>query len=64
MLSMSRKARHQHLCRLDLKRKELLKQKEALLRESKAKLATMETVKAHIDTLMKVGVQPLCLRAI
>ncbi|KAI0722934.1 Fms-interacting protein-domain-containing protein [Earliella scabrosa] len=43
--------------RLDLKRKELLKQKEALLRESKAKLATMETVKAHIDTLMKTATE-------
>ena len=40
--------------RLDLKRKELLKEKEALLKESKAKLATMESVKSHIDTLMKV----------
>ncbi len=40
--------------RLDLRRKELVKEKEALLKESKAKLATMESVKSHIDTLMKV----------
>ena len=50
--------------RLDQKHKELLQQKEELLKESKAKLATMETVKAHIDTLMKVGVQSLCSRDI
>ncbi len=42
------------MSRLDLRRKELVKEKEALLKESKAKLATMESVKSHIDTLMKV----------
>ena len=31
-----------------------MRQKEELLRESKARLATMESVKVHIDTLMKV----------
>lgn len=31
-----------------------MKQKEDLLRESKAKLATMDSVKSQIDTLMKV----------
>ncbi|KAI0750839.1 Fms-interacting protein-domain-containing protein [Daedaleopsis nitida] len=43
--------------RLDLKRKELLKEKEALLKDSKAKLATMETVKGHIDTFMKAATE-------
>lgn len=37
-----------------MKRKELIKEKEALLKESKAQLATVENVKAHIDNLMKV----------
>ncbi|TFK91833.1 hypothetical protein K466DRAFT_573451 [Polyporus arcularius HHB13444] len=43
--------------RLDLRRKELVKEKEALLKESKAKLATMESVKSHIDTLMKTATE-------
>ncbi|KAH9943404.1 Fms-interacting protein-domain-containing protein [Epithele typhae] len=41
--------------RLDLKRKELLKEKETLLKESKTKLVTMEGVKNHIDHLMKTA---------
>jgi len=41
--------------RLDLRKKELLQQKEALLKQSKAKAATMDTVKSHIDTLMKTA---------
>lgn len=40
--------------RLDQKRKELIKAKEALLKESKTKAATMDSVKTHIDGLMKV----------
>ena len=44
-----------HGHRLDQKRKGLVREKEALLKESKAKLATMESVKTHIDTLMKVS---------
>ncbi|KAI9000973.1 Fms-interacting protein-domain-containing protein, partial [Trametes punicea] len=40
--------------RLDQKRRELIKEKEALLKESKTKAATMESVKAQIDGLMKV----------
>ena len=45
------------LSRLDHKRKELLQEKEALFKESKAKLATMESVKSHIDTLMKTSTE-------
>ncbi|TBU49574.1 Fms-interacting protein-domain-containing protein [Dichomitus squalens] len=41
--------------RLDQRRKELIKEKEALLKESRAKLATMESVKTHIDNLMKTA---------
>lgn len=44
----------QSLVRLDLRRKELLVQKEELLKQSKIKLATVESVKLQIDTLMKV----------
>lgn len=40
--------------RLDQKHKELLQQKEELLKESKAKHATMDSVKSQIDGLMKV----------
>ena len=36
-----------------------MREKEALLKESKAKLATMESVKNHIESLMKVGQCPL-----
>ncbi|KAG6873318.1 hypothetical protein C0995_000471 [Termitomyces sp. Mi166 len=39
--------------RLDLKRKELLQQKEELLKESKTKASTMDSVKAQIDQLIK-----------
>jgi hypothetical protein len=39
---------------LDLKKKELLQQKEDLLKESKVKLSTMDSVKSQIDMLMKV----------
>jgi THO complex subunit 5 len=38
-----------------MKKRELTQQKEALLKESKAKITTMENVKTQIDTLMKVG---------
>ncbi|KAI9574874.1 Fms-interacting protein-domain-containing protein [Boletus coccyginus] len=41
--------------RLDLRRKELLIQKEELLKQSKIKLATVESVKVQIDTLMKTA---------
>jgi hypothetical protein len=42
--------------RLDLRRKELIAHKEDLLKQSKIKLATVESVKMQIDTLMKVRV--------
>jgi THO complex subunit 5 len=42
------------LFRLDLKKKELIQQKEALLKESKVKAATMDSVKSQLDVLMKV----------
>ena len=35
--------------------KELTQQKEELLRDSKSKLVTMESVKVQIDTLVKVS---------
>ncbi|KAF8639855.1 hypothetical protein AX17_001110 [Amanita inopinata Kibby_2008] len=41
--------------RLDQKKKELMQQKEDLLKESKAKLVTMDSVKLQIDTLMKTA---------
>ncbi|KAN0097642.1 Fms-interacting domain containing protein [Tylopilus felleus] len=41
--------------RLDLRRKELLVQKEELLKQSKTKLATVESVKQQIDSLMKAA---------
>jgi THO complex subunit 5 len=41
--------------RLDLKKKELVQQKEDLLKESKIKVTTMDNVKSQIDMLMKVG---------
>lgn len=44
----------QSLVRLDLRRKELVVQKEELLKQSKIKLSTVESVKLQIDTLMKV----------
>ncbi|OBZ76039.1 hypothetical protein A0H81_04055 [Grifola frondosa] len=39
--------------RLDLRRRELIKEKEDLLKEGKAKQTTLDAVKAHIDVLMK-----------
>ena len=39
---------------LDQKHKELLQQKDALLKESKTKAATADAVKQQIDALMKV----------
>lgn len=41
--------------RLDLKRKELIQQKEELLKETKAKNSTLDSVKSQIDTLLKVS---------
>ncbi|RDB22608.1 THO complex subunit 5 [Hypsizygus marmoreus] len=41
--------------RLDLRRKELVQQKEDLLKESKSKAATMDSVKTQIDVLMKTA---------
>ncbi|KAI0638223.1 Fms-interacting protein-domain-containing protein [Trametes polyzona] len=43
--------------RLDQKRRELIKQKEALLKESKTKAATMESMKSHIDGLLKSALE-------
>jgi hypothetical protein len=43
------------LLRLDLKKKELIQQKEELLKESKTKVTTMDNVKSQIDMLMKVS---------
>ena len=40
--------------RLELKRKELIAQKDQLLKESKAKQATFDNVKTQVDKLMKV----------
>lgn len=42
------------LARLDRKRRDLLKQKEDLLKESKAKAATMESVRSQIELLIRV----------
>ncbi|EGO27529.1 hypothetical protein SERLADRAFT_382585 [Serpula lacrymans var. lacrymans S7.9] len=41
--------------RLDFKKKELATQKEELLKQSKSKLATMDSVKSQIDILMKAA---------
>ncbi|KAJ7047358.1 Fms-interacting protein-domain-containing protein [Mycena alexandri] len=41
--------------RLDKRKKELMQQKEDLLKESKAKLNTMDSVKSQIDTLVKLA---------
>ncbi|KAJ8086634.1 hypothetical protein AAF712_001980 [Marasmius tenuissimus] len=41
--------------RLDQKRKELIQAKEEMMKDSKAKAATMENVKAQIDTLVKTA---------
>ncbi|KAF9247061.1 Fms-interacting protein-domain-containing protein [Melanogaster broomeanus] len=43
--------------RLDLRRKELVIQKEDLLKQSKVKLATVESVRLQIDTLMKAAAE-------
>ncbi|KAJ2931680.1 hypothetical protein H1R20_g5387, partial [Candolleomyces eurysporus] len=43
--------------RLDRKRRDLLKQKEDLLKESKAKTATMENVKSQIELLIKTATE-------
>ncbi|KAH7887726.1 Fms-interacting protein-domain-containing protein [Phlebopus sp. FC_14] len=43
--------------RLDLRRKELMIQKEELLKQSRTKLATVESVKLQIDTLMKAAAE-------
>ncbi|PPQ77735.1 hypothetical protein CVT25_011170 [Psilocybe cyanescens] len=41
--------------RLDLKKRELIQQKEDLLKESKAKSSTMDNVKTQIELLMKTA---------
>ncbi|KAJ7179123.1 Fms-interacting protein-domain-containing protein [Mycena filopes] len=41
--------------RLDKRKKELMQQKEELLKESKAKVNTMDNVKSQIDTLVKLA---------
>jgi len=41
--------------RLDLKKRQLLQQKEELLKESKAKVSTMDSVKSQLDMLMKTA---------
>ncbi|THH14685.1 hypothetical protein EW146_g5676 [Bondarzewia mesenterica] len=43
--------------RLDQRVKELTQQKEEMLKESKAKLATMDSVKIQIDTLVKTAAE-------
>ncbi|ETW83940.1 hypothetical protein HETIRDRAFT_449547 [Heterobasidion irregulare TC 32-1] len=50
-LSFELQPRH----RLDQRVKELTQQKEELLRDSKSKLVTMESVKVQIDTLVKTA---------
>ncbi|KAG5643961.1 hypothetical protein DXG03_009312 [Asterophora parasitica] len=45
--------------RLDLQRKELLQRKEEMLKESKIKATTMDSVKSQIDMLIKVRAFPL-----
>jgi len=41
--------------RLDLKRRELLQAKEELLKQSKTNTNTMDSVKGHIDALVKTA---------
>jgi len=41
---------------LDLRKKDLIQQKEDLLKESKSKLTTMDSVKTQIELLMRVCV--------
>lgn len=55
LLFLSYRSTQPSLHRLDQRRKELVQQKEELLKENKTKLATMDSVKAHIDALMKVN---------
>ncbi|PCH41209.1 hypothetical protein WOLCODRAFT_143449 [Wolfiporia cocos MD-104 SS10] len=43
--------------RLDQRQKELIRLKEELIKESKAKLATMDSVKAQIDSLIKTATE-------
>jgi len=43
--------------RLELKRKELIAQKDQLLKESKAKQATFDNVKTQVDKLMKMAAE-------
>lgn len=49
---------HAALLRLDQKRKELLQQKEDLLKESRAKVSTLDNVKSQIELLVKVRYSP------
>lgn len=53
-----------HVDRLDRRAKELAHEKEELLKETKVKAATMESVKVQIDTLMKVSLSPRCFTAL
>jgi len=41
--------------RLDFKRRELLQAKEELLKQSKTNMSTMDSVKGHIDALVKTA---------
>ncbi|KAJ7795368.1 Fms-interacting protein-domain-containing protein [Mycena olivaceomarginata] len=43
--------------RLDKMKRELMQQKEELLKESKAKLTTMDNIKSQIETLAKVAAE-------
>ncbi|KAI0832461.1 Fms-interacting protein-domain-containing protein, partial [Trametes gibbosa] len=43
--------------RLDQRRRELIKEKETLLKESKTKATTMESMKTHIDGLLKSALE-------
>lgn len=40
---------------LDQRKRELLQEKEELLKESKSKVTTMDSIKVQVDTLMKAG---------
>lgn len=40
---------------LDQRKKELLQEKEELLKESKSKVTTMDNIKVQVDTLMKAS---------
>lgn len=46
--------------RLDLRKRELMLQKEELLKESKVKQTTVDNVKAQFDLFMKVSIILLC----